>query len=189
MRRISFNTRSLIGFLSFNLGWWVCAFGGLRPEFWWAGPALLPLWIALHLRLAPVPLGEAAFLAFIALFGFAFDTLLIQAGLFSTTAAGFAPVWLVCMWVFFGMTLEGLLVFRRRLWWVAGMGAATGPLSYVWGEGLQIVRYARPFWFSLSVHAVIWAAVLLILFMVRDFCLRAALKYGGSFRWTPPISR
>lgn len=178
MRRISFNARSIVSFASFYAGWWACAFGAAQ-DVWWLGPAVLPGLLAVHLRLSPTPQGEALFLLALGIFGFAFDTLLIQCGLFSAGLSACAPAWLVGMWVLLGLTFEGWLLLRGRPWMLLGLGAVSGPLTYLWGEGLSIIQYTRPMAVALALHAVIWASVIWFLFILRDLCVRAGLKLSG----------
>jgi hypothetical protein len=115
MRRVSFFGRSAISFVSFNLGWWACALGS-KHGYPWLGPALLPIWVALHLRLSPTPKGEGVFLVALTALGFLIDTALIKLELFTVNPVSMlAPLWLVSMWTLLGLTFEGMLVWRQKL--------------------------------------------------------------------------
>lgn len=173
---MGFDRRRLVSFMTFNLGWWACAWGA-AGGYWWVGPALTPAWVALNLAQSRARLGEAAFLAFLGVFGFAFDTLLIYLRLFDAGPdAVMTPLWLVSMWILIGFTFEQIAPMRRRWSTLFLVGVLTGPLSYYWAEALDLVHYSRPLWFALAVHSLVWAGLMLLLFNVRDFCLRAGWR-------------
>lgn len=176
MFRINLANRTLISNAAFYAGWWACA-GGARFGYFWIGPLLTPLLIALHVYLSPTPKGDLAFCGFLAIFGFCLDTLLIKSGLFSIEPAqAFAPIWLICMWILMGMTFESMLVLRQKLWLNMLLGGLLGPLSYLWSESFHILTYQRPLWLALLVHATIWAILTPLLFPVRDVVLRMSLR-------------
>src|SRR5476649_1895378 len=98
--------RTVLSFLSFNIGWWAAALGA-RHELPWIGPALMPVWVGLHLYFSPVAKGDSLFFIILGLLGFAVDSLLIKLRLFSIVPAqDFAPMWMVIMWILFGQTFE-----------------------------------------------------------------------------------
>ncbi|NJL24985.1 MAG: DUF2878 domain-containing protein [Calothrix sp. SM1_5_4] len=168
--------RTLISFLSFNIGWWVCAVGA-SYGYPWAGPALTPLLLGLHLYLSPTPRGEALFIASCGGAGFLFDTLLLRAGLFTTIPdAQWAPAWIVAMWMLLGLTYESMLMVRKTPRLLFLMGAISGPMSYFAGEALNILSYTRPLWLSLPVHGLIWGALTIMLFIFRDWSLRVTVR-------------
>jgi Protein of unknown function (DUF2878) len=166
-------TRNLTGFVTFNIGWWACALGASYGHHW-IGPTLLPIWMLLHARIMPNPKGETLFLVMLGVIGFAVDSALIQAGLFRLTPepSPWAPLWLVSMWILFGITFESTLLLRRRLALLLVLGAISGPISYFAGEALKVLEYARPLWLSLLLHGLIWAITYPLLFHLRDICLR-----------------
>ncbi len=178
MRQMKYAGRSALSFLSFNLGWWACALGP-RYQIDWVGPVFMPLWLGLHLYFTPktMRLGEGLFLLSLGLLGFAVDTVLIYFGIFEVRpAAALTPVWLVCMWILLGLTFESMLVMRRSLALVCLMGVLSGPLSYLFAQAVDILKYAEPAWRSLAIHGAVWAALMPLLFLLRDFILRAALR-------------
>lgn len=179
--RLNLAGRTLLGFITFNIGWWACALGAARGMPW-LGPAVTPLFIGVHLYFSPTAKGEAIFFSLLALVGFALDTALIQFGLFTMTPVSFfAPAWLVSMWLLMGMTFESMLMLRRKPLLLALSGAVSGPLSYYFGEALKVLEYQRPLWLALAIHAVIWIAITPILFMIRDYSLRLAI--GRATVW------
>lgn len=177
MTHMPYAARNLLSFICFNLGWWACAIGASRG--WpWFGPALLPLWMGLHLYYAPVRKGEALFLVLIGTLGFVIDTAFLHLGLFTLASKSlFAPAWLVTMWILLGQNFESMLMMRRNRWLLALSGAISGPLSYYCGEAVNVLHYARPLWMTLSAHAVFWALLMPMLFKLRDYSLSWAI--GG----------
>lgn len=175
MQKMSYAGRTLLSFVSFNLGWWACALGP-KYGYAWAGPVTMPLWIGLHLYYSPTRLGEALFLFALAPLGFLVDSGLIYAGIFHIQpTVSFSPLWLVCMWILLGITFESMLTMRRSLILVCLMGVLSGPLSYTFAQAVDILIYADPDWLSMGLHGVLWAAMMPMLFALRDQCLRWSL--------------
>lgn len=143
----------------------------------WAGPALVPLWVGLHLALAPAPVGEFFFFVLLIPFGFAVDTTLIKLGLFTMGGLeSYAPAWLVAMWVLLGMTYESMLGWRQRKWLLLLLGGVTGPLTYIWCEAIHLLAYAKPMWLAIGIHGVIWAALTPLLMKLRDISMVAGSR-------------
>lgn len=177
MTAMNFANRTLISFATFNAGWWVCALGP-RYQMEWIGPASMPIWIGLHLYFTPVKKGEALFLIGMGALGFVFDTALIQAGLFQIhPETSFTPAWLVCMWILLGITFESMLLVRRRLLFVCLSGVMSGPISYLFAQAVHILSYAEPKWLTLSIHGIIWAGLMPLLFKLRDYIVGATVHH------------
>jgi hypothetical protein len=177
--RLNLAGRALLSFLSFNLGWWVCALG---PTYGypWAGPALLPLWVGMHLYFSPTRLGEGAFFVVLATVGFVIDTVLLRLQVFQIGTEIFTPAWLVAMWVLLGLTFESMLPMRRHWALLCLAGVLSGPLSYIFAEAVDILGYSQPKWLMLSVHGVFWAGLLPLLFALRDWCIHLSLHRKRS---------
>lgn len=178
MKTISYTGRSILSFVSFNVGWWACALG---PKYGmpWLGPATLPLFVGVHLYYSPTPLGEGLFVAALAVFGFFFDTLMIFSGIFHVIpATDWTPPWLVSMWVLFGLTFESMLVMRRSRWLTCMAGVMSGPLSYLFAQAVNLLVYREPYWLAVGAHGLIWAVLMPFLFAIRDSMVRFGL--GGS---------
>ena len=166
--------RSLMSFVSFNLGWWACALGP-RYQMEWIGPVVLPFFLWLHLYFAPpaTRAGELYFLFALGFAGFIIDTILIYFGIFEIIPSSlFTPPWLVCMWILLGLTFESMLVMRKNLGLVCLMGVLSGPLSYLFAQAVNILKYPDPAWRHLLLHALIWAGLMPVLFKMRDLALR-----------------
>ncbi len=191
MTKMTYAGRTLMNFMSFNLGWWACALGPARG-IPWLGPALMPLWLGLHFYYSPAAKGEAIFLAVLAAIGFSIDSTLLHLGLFSTFGHElFAPAWLISMWILFGVTFESMLMMRRNKWLVYLTGALSGPLSYYCGEALDVLHYHRPLWISLILHGALWCVLMPMLFKVRDFAMNLSgakpILPQEPIRMAPPV--
>lgn len=173
---MTYAARTLLSFMSFNVGWWACALGASHG-FPWAGPVLLPVLVGIHLKYAPVPRGEALFFVGLAALGFGVDTGLIRAGLFTVIPQeNHAPLWLVAMWVLLGLTWESMLMMRKNRILMIVSAAASGPFTYYCGEAMEILTYARPLWISLTLHGIVWTILTPLIFRWRDWCLNVALN-------------
>ena len=180
--RMNYAGRSLLSFLSFNIGWWACALGP-RYQMDWVGPLCMPLWLIPHFYFSPTKLGGGAFLLALGALGFAIDSALIHAGIFYVTPQqNFAPLWLVCMWVLLGLTFESMLVMRRSVWLVMLMGVLSGPLSYLFAQAVNILNYHKPYWITMGAHGLLWAALMPFLFTVREWMIRWGLRRRESRR-------
>lgn len=169
--KMNYAARTMLSFFSFNIGWWLCAIGASNGDSWIA-PAILPLFVGVHLYYSPVSKGEAVFLALLAGLGFCIDTGLIQLGLFEVyPESEFAPIWLVAIWVLLGQTYESLLMMKRNKWLLIASGAFSGPLSYYCLEALGILLYRRPLWISLILHGMFWGALTPALLKIRQIIL------------------
>lgn len=177
MTRLNYAGRTLLSFVTFNLGWWACALGP-KYGYAWAGPALMPIWVGLHLYYSPTKLGEGLFLGALAIVGFAVDSVLIYSGIFHIIPeSAFSPAWLVSMWVLLGITFESMLTMRRSLILVCLMGVLSGPLSYTFAQAVEILDYKDPEWLSMVLHGALWAGLMPMLFLLRDQCLRLSLRH------------
>jgi len=172
MVKMNYAARTLMSFLSFNIGWWACALGASHDHPW-LGPAVLPLFVGLHLYYSPTRKGECLFLILLGAIGFVIDTIFIHVGLFKLSPDGLlAPPWLIGTWILLGQTYESMLMMRKTPALLALSGGFSGPFAYYCFEALDILEYRRPLWISLALHAVFWAAATFALFVVRDWCLK-----------------
>lgn len=172
----------------FYFGWWTCAIGAIKG-IPWLGPALIPVAVGLHLLLSPVRAGEIRFVILLAFGGSLIDTVLINLKLFTISSGEFwAPQWLLAMWVLLAITYESMIGMRRNRWLLCTVGGLTGPLTYIWCEEVGLLQYGRPLWFTISIHALLWAALTPPIFKLRDLCLDRALDDRSNERMeTVPV--
>ncbi len=76
-----------------------------------------------------------------------------------------APLWILCLWAAFALTLTRSLAWlMRRPWLAAALGALGGPLAYVSAaRGFAAVEFAPPLARALAGLAVGWGGALVLL--------------------------
>ena len=114
-----------------------------------AGIAAVAAVVAVRMACSDSPRHEAALVAFAAVLGLGFDSLLAASGLVayagSQTPSALAPAWIVAQWVLFATLLrEPLAWLHRRLALASLLGAVGGPLAYLAGERLGACSLADP---------------------------------------------
>ena len=158
-----------------NLGgyqvvWFAAVIGAGRGVAW---PAVLTaaVFIAWQLALSPRRGRELRLLMVALALGVLIDGGLSLSGLarYATPApalpAGAAPLWIVCVWMSFAMTVsESLAFLQTRPWLAAVVGAVGGPLAYLGaGRGWSAVTFITPGMFGLIVLALAWALAMPLL--------------------------
>lgn len=181
------NRPTLINFLLFQLGWFVCVLGGAW-QFPWAGVVYVALATAWHLTQIPNPRGEAVLLACGAAVGLGLDSILPAAGWVTYPSGQFhpslVPVWLIALWVLFTGTLNmSMRWLKHRYLLAAVFGAIGSPMSFYAGSRLGGVTLVDPV-MALGAQAVLWAVVLPSLVWLAARCER--LSFG---RAEPALAR
>lgn len=153
----------------FQAGWFACVMAGAHGQAWIALSGLAAV-LAWHLFRARQPQRELVLLAFVALIGAVYETLLAQTGWMRPTTGewvpGMAAYWLVCLWAVFATTLNvSLRWLRARLLVAAAFGAIGGPLAYYAGSRLGALELAAPEP-ALASIAIGWAVLTPALLMV-----------------------
>lgn len=133
---------------------WMASVGGAAQGWWWAGPAALLVFAGWQLAVSQVRRSDLRLVAFCAALGLLVDSLWVQAGFMRFDAPlpdpRLAPVWIVAMWIGFGLTVNHSLSGLKTLPWVAALlGLAGGPLAYwaaerAWGA-VEIADSPWPF--------------------------------------------
>jgi hypothetical protein len=172
----------LLNVALFQAGWFACVLGAARGMPW-LGPLVVLVAVALHLRVARRPLLELYLLLSAAAVGLVVDSLLLSSGWLEYPSglwlAGFAPYWIVAMWMLFATTLNVSLAWLHgRPVLAALLGAVGGPLSYLGGEKLGGISLLEP------VHALAALAVAWAIAMPALMSLAARLD-GMTSRRTP----
>ncbi len=147
----------------FKTGWAACVLGAANGMAW-LGAAVVGLVAAEHLRTARIPGRESALLAVAAVVGLAWESALVTLGLLEYRAGnfapGFAPYWIVAMWVLFATTLNVGMKWVKRHWLVAAVaGGLCGPLAFFAGERAGAVEFTQNYG-SLLAIGVGWAILL-----------------------------
>lgn len=158
---------NVMNFACFQLVWFGCVLGTAAG---WSllGPALLAVWLPLHLHLSAVPRADLLLALGGLLAGTALDTGYQLAGLLQfagvTLMEPLAPLWISALWVAF------LLTLNHSLRWLQGrpglallFGALGGPVSYWAGVRLGAAEALAAPWLLYGVIATVWGLVMLSL--------------------------
>jgi len=143
------NTLTMLGnFAAFQVGWFAAVLSATARAPW-LGVLVMAAVILLHLRSVDRPLPELVLVALCGAIGCVWDSLLVMSGWVAYPSGmllpGFAPYWIVAMWMLFATTLNqslGWLKSRRLL--AVALGAAGGPLSYYAGAKLGGIALLAP---------------------------------------------
>lgn len=135
--------------------------------------------VGIHLWSCDNPESEVRLLLAAASLGFAWESVLVLAGLIEYSsgnwAFGPAPYWIVSMWVLFATTLNvGMRWLRRSTAIAAVAGAIGGPLAFFAGAGIGAVELVSPA-IALICIGMGWAVMLPLL-------VKLAIWLDGSHR-------
>jgi len=150
--------------LAVNVGWTACALGAAWG--WpWVGPAVVALLVSAQLPLVASPKRQALFIAVVAGLGWAVDSALFRAGVFSFPGCDsdrwLCPLWMAALWANFATTLHLALDWLRgRYVLSAVLGAVAGPLAYYTGHRMGAMRLGESTAANLAVFAAEWAVVM-----------------------------
>ena len=167
--------RLVFDIVGFQSTWWASALGAGAGR-WEPGVAVAAIGIAAQLALS----GErkALFVTTLAagVMGVIAETGLIASGLVRYAAdwplAGFAPVWLVGLWMVFATCVPATdrMLGANALLKSMLVGAVIAPPTYWAGESFAALSFAEPHWLALAATAVVWAiATPLMILVYRRF--------------------
>ncbi|TQV73596.1 DUF2878 domain-containing protein [Aliikangiella marina] len=167
-----------IGFVLFEIGWLTVILGSTSWVYW----AIVPLLVGFLIwewRFSQQPgqrsLGIEYYVARLAfaLLGFAADSLLQSLQLidFDTSTAGaapgFAPLWLLFMWLWFSVTLSACYQWLVGKAYIAGgFAAIAGPLAY-WGASKLANVAIIEFWPFMIASGIFWGLLFGIVFHIE----------------------
>jgi len=158
---------NLWNFLAYQLAWFaVLISAGVGVA--WAGATAAILVTAVHVALRREPL-ELQLIALAAVIGLLVDSTLAITGqvrFASAWPAGFAPYWMVSLWIVFATTLNhSLRWLMSRPVAAALAGAIGGPLAYLAGAKLGAPTIATPA-MTLPFIALLWTPAMIALSMI-----------------------
>jgi hypothetical protein len=143
---------------------WLIAIAGAARGWWWAGPAALFVFASWQLIVSPQRRADTMLVLYAAAIGFVVDSLFVQAGLLSYSAATpwpqLAPAWIVALWMSFALTLNHSLAYLKTHPPIAAaLGGIGAPLVYLaaahWGA-LAFPPAPLP---TLALLGVVWAVL------------------------------
>ncbi len=155
---------------------WFAAVTAAAEGWPWAAVSVCVAVAALHLITSARRGVEFGLMAASALAGFGVETFMLQAGLATYASSGpfegFAPVWLVALWMAFATLFNVSFAWLKpRLWLAILFAFVGGPATYFAGAKLGGMQLAQPEWLSLAVIGVLWAVafpILLIMARLTD---------------------
>lgn len=160
---------------------WFATVAGAGAGHGWAGPLAAALFAFLTVAFFGRARADLLLLAVAIPFGFLLDTLWVKLGLMRFAEpwplAGWAPVWILALWVGFTMTVNHSLAgLADRLWLAVALGAAGGPLAYFAAErAFGAVELLAPTGVVILALGAAWAATVPML-----------LVLGQRLQPTPP---
>ncbi|MCK6555526.1 DUF2878 family protein [Candidatus Binatia bacterium] len=165
-----------LNFVMFYAGWFACVGGAARGQLW-LGPAVVAVFLLVHLAGTAKLTQEARLILVAGLFGFAIDTLQASSGLYSFAGTSvkpwLSPPWMVALWMLFATTLNSSMSWLGgRYGLAAGLGAAFGPASYVAGARLGAIELSENSLVSVIGIAIVWAIAMPALLLMRHALCR-----------------
>ncbi len=159
--------RWFINLVSFQIGWFSCAWGAAYGQPVW-GIGVVAVLLVLHLAITPRPLVEGRLILLTGLIGTLIDSTLMHLHLLDFPTgrihALVIPPWLIALWLLLATTLNGCLGWLQGRWWLcAGVGAVGGLVAYGAGGRLGAVEWTTPLWLTALVVSVVWAVLLPLL--------------------------
>ena len=160
---------TLYNIAAYQIAWFACVLGAAN-DLAWAGAALAIVVTALHLALATNVGAELKLIAAAAAVGLLVDSALARTGeiawIAGIWAEGWAPYWMLALWIAFATTLNHSLrwVMSRRSVAVV-LGAVGGPLAYLAGTKLGALEMPSPET-ALPLIALAWAVAMGVLSIV-----------------------
>ncbi len=143
--------------LVFQAGWLVCILFG---SLWAAAFTLCAL--VLHFVFYTQRLKDTVALLLAVVIGLVHDLLLLHTGsILFVESVYLPPLWLMCLWVLLGLTLNHSLswIYSRPLW--SGLlGAIAAPLSYMAGVKLSSAEWSSPILEVVPIIAALWLVIL-----------------------------
>tara|TARA_B100000959_G_C14951339_1_gene612008 strand:+ start:920 stop:1450 length:531 start_codon:yes stop_codon:yes gene_type:complete len=159
--------------LFFYIIWWGCILG-VKLGYNYLGGALTFLFIIIHFKIIPNPKQEIKLLLACATLGITLESIHLHSHflsyhgyIFNNTF--FPPIWIICMWVAFGSTLNHSMFWMKRRWNVMIIsGVVFGPFSYIAGVKLGVISFNFPYGFSIFVLAIIWGLSIPLMYFLNN---------------------
>lgn len=137
----------LPNFLLYQIVWFACILGAA------SGLPLIGIGLALlvgglHLAMARLPESELKVILLTGLIGGAWEYVVVNQGWVRYAGAGssgFAPAWIIALWLAFATTFNvSLRWLQGRLWLASALGLVGGPLAWYAGQRMGALELPDP---------------------------------------------
>jgi hypothetical protein len=176
----------VINFLLFQVAWFVCVISAARHLEWIAVISIV-LAVGIHLLLVKDRKAELQLVLTAGLMGLLLDSILINLDVFipvsNWDSDNIAPMWLVSLWMLFGITLNHSLRWLQQRYLVAAvMGFIFAPVAYWAGQRLGALTFPpdqSPI-ISLLIIGACWILVTPLLLLASQFLNTRQLRPNQS---------
>ena len=131
---------------------WLISASAAAHGCWGLGVVASGILVAIFITAASSRRFAVLVIAASGLMGLVIETVLVRGGWVNYAASwpmdGLPPIWIVCLWLAFGTTIEISIAFLAKMqtWKVAALSATLGPLSYIAGERVGALSFPEPAW-------------------------------------------
>ncbi len=151
-----------VNYILFQVGWFACVLGAAN-NLSLLGIMLALLVVFVYLYTSTTRSADALALLIITVVGYAWDSLLVQLGVFTYNDSyfdGLAPLWIAAIWAIFGTTLNSSLAWLQGRYWLAfTLGGVFGPIAYFSASKLGAV-VILPAPQALLMQAIAWSILM-----------------------------
>jgi len=172
---------AIVNIVMFQTGWLACVIS-LNHQLEWLALTLLAFVITAHLFMVNDARPDILIILITGICGLLVDSTMISQKLllsdWKVAINGWAPLWLVGLWMLFGTTMyHSLAWFQRHLWLAAIAGFIFAPLSYLAGSKLGVLQFSS----DIGMYLIL-LYIALIWFFVTPFLLWLARTLQLWFR-------
>ncbi len=160
--------------ISFYVIWWGCVIG-VNLGYNYLGLLLTCLFLIFHLKIISNSSNEWKLLLACFILGSIVESIhlhsnvLVYKGYIFNNEI-FPPLWIICMWIGFGGTLNYSMGWMKDRWILQFvMGAVFGPMSYVAGVKLGVISFYYSFKITILVLGVIWGLSIPVMYFLNDY--------------------
>ena len=158
----------LANILAYQFAWFACLFSAAKGEPW-IGSFIALLVVAWHVSNANTPKTELGLIIVSGVIGLLWETAIVQAGWVAYPSGniipGFAPHWIVALWLVFATTFNvSLRWFKSHLTIVAVFGFLGGPIAFYAGSALGALTLTPTI--GLTAIAIGWAVLMPIMMII-----------------------
>ncbi len=154
----------LVNAVLFQIGWWAVVLTSTVST--WLPAFITMIILILHFRfVSKEPWLDLKLMMLATTMGFVVDSTMLRFEIYKLPMnAKFAPIWLLCLWALFSISLR---LSMRWLWSrlpvSALLGAIFGPLSYAAGSKLGILDFGSPQLLCIALSSLSWMIAMPVL--------------------------